>query len=88
MKRINIVAWHNGGGLSRDIDTLFDALPTERFAVTLNGAPREQARIQRRRIASCGQSPPSLAAARAAAGRKVRRKPVPGRYQSRLLPLR
>ena len=51
MKRINIVAWHNGGGLSRDIDTLFDVLPTDCFAVTLNGAPREQARIQRRRIA-------------------------------------
>jgi len=51
MKRINIVAWHNGGGLSRDIDTLFDALPADRFVVTLNGAPREQARVQRRRIA-------------------------------------
>tara|TARA_R110002072_G_scaffold1401_3_gene11801 strand:- start:2765 stop:3787 length:1023 start_codon:yes stop_codon:yes gene_type:complete len=51
MTRINIIAWHNGGGLSRDIDTLFDALPTDRFEVTLNGAPRERARIQRRRIA-------------------------------------
>lgn len=51
MMRINIVAWHNGGGLSRDIDTLFDALPADRFTVTLNGAPRQQARTQRRRIA-------------------------------------
>ncbi len=50
MKRINIVAWHNGGGLSRDIDTLLDALPRNRFEVSLNGAPREQARIHRRRI--------------------------------------
>ncbi len=50
MKRINIIAWHNGGGLSRDIDTLFDALPADHFEVTLNGAPREQARIYRRRF--------------------------------------
>jgi glycosyltransferase involved in cell wall biosynthesis len=50
MKRINIVAWHNGGGLSRDIDTLIDALPAERFEVTLNGAPADQARVHRRRF--------------------------------------
>ncbi len=50
MKRINIIAWHNGGGLSRDIDTLFDALPASRFEVSLNGTPREQATIRRRRI--------------------------------------
>jgi glycosyltransferase involved in cell wall biosynthesis len=50
MMRINIVGWHNGGGLSRDIDTLLDVLPPDRFQVSLNGAPREQARIRRRRI--------------------------------------
>jgi hypothetical protein len=50
MKRINIVAWHNGGGLSRDIDTLLEVLPADRFEVTLNGARREQASIRRRRI--------------------------------------
>lgn len=50
MKRINIIAWHNGGGLSRDIDTLLDALPADRFSVSLNGAPRDQARVHRRRI--------------------------------------
>tara|TARA_R110002049_G_scaffold66364_8_gene173275 strand:- start:508 stop:1530 length:1023 start_codon:yes stop_codon:yes gene_type:complete len=51
MMRINIVCWHNGGGLSRDIDTLLDVLPADRFQVSLNGAPRERARIHRRRIA-------------------------------------
>ena len=50
MTRINIIAWHNGGGLSRDIDTLFDVLPASRFEVTLNGAPCERAQIRRRRI--------------------------------------
>ncbi|MCB1704892.1 MAG: glycosyltransferase family 4 protein [Halioglobus sp.] len=50
MKRINIIAWHNGGGLSRDIDTLIDALPADRFEVTVNGVPRQQASIHRRRI--------------------------------------
>ncbi|MCB1687983.1 MAG: glycosyltransferase family 4 protein [Halioglobus sp.] len=50
MIRINIVSWHNGGGLSRDIDILLDALPANRFEVSLNGAPREQASIRRRRI--------------------------------------
>ncbi|CAA0107667.1 Uncharacterised protein [Halioglobus japonicus] len=50
MMRINIVSWHNGGGLSRDIHTLLDVLPASRFQVSLNGAPREQATIRRRRI--------------------------------------
>lgn len=50
MKRINIVAWHNGGGLSRDVDILVNALPKNRFEVTLNGFPIAQAKVRRRRI--------------------------------------
>ncbi len=50
MKRINIVAWNNGGGLSRDVETLVDALPGERFEVSLNGAPLSASVVQPRRI--------------------------------------
>jgi glycosyltransferase involved in cell wall biosynthesis len=50
MKRINIVAWHNGGGLSRDVDILVKALPEDRFEVTLNGFPISQAKVRRQRI--------------------------------------
>lgn len=50
MKRINIITWHNGGGLSRDVDILVSALPKERFAVTLNGLPVHEATVYRRRI--------------------------------------
>lgn len=50
MKRINIVAWHNGGGLSRDIDTLCNSFPHNSYEVTLNGFPLNRARVRRRRI--------------------------------------
>lgn len=50
MKRVNIVAWHNGGGLSRDIEILFDALRNSGFELTLNGLPLDQAPIRRQRI--------------------------------------
>jgi glycosyltransferase involved in cell wall biosynthesis len=50
MIRINIVAWHNGGGLSRDVEIIIAALPKNRFEVTLNGAPFEQAQVRRQRI--------------------------------------
>jgi len=50
MTRINIIAWHNGGGLSRDVDTLVDALPAGRFEVTLNGLPPNEASTYERRI--------------------------------------
>jgi hypothetical protein len=50
MKRINIVAWHNGGGLSRDVDILVNALPEDRFEVTLNGFPIALAKVRRRRF--------------------------------------
>ena len=50
MIRINIVAWHNGGGLSRDVDILVSALPEDRFEVTLNGSPLAESRVRRRRI--------------------------------------
>ncbi len=51
MKRINIVAWHNGGGLSRDVAIIFSALPENRFEVTLNGSPLARAKVRRRRFA-------------------------------------
>jgi len=50
MTRINIIAWHNGGGLSRDVDILVNALPRDRFEVTLNGLPVAEAVTHRRRI--------------------------------------
>jgi len=50
MIKINIIAWHNGGGLSRDVDILLGALPQDRFAVTLNGQVVEHAPQYRRRI--------------------------------------
>jgi len=50
MLRINIIAWHNGGGLSRDVDILVKALPPDRFAVTLNGVPAHRAAQYQRRI--------------------------------------
>ncbi|MDG2047541.1 MAG: glycosyltransferase [Halioglobus sp.] len=50
MIRLNIVAWHNGGGLSRDIDIIISALPIARFRVTVNGFPYEEAKVRRRRI--------------------------------------
>ncbi|HEY6130443.1 MAG TPA: glycosyltransferase [Halioglobus sp.] len=50
MKRINIVAWHNGGGLSRDLQILCNALPNTRFQLTLNGSPLDQAPVRRQRI--------------------------------------
>ena len=50
MIRLNIVAWHNGGGLSHDVDIIIAALPTDRFEVTLNGSPYHKAKIRRHRI--------------------------------------
>jgi hypothetical protein len=50
MKRINIVAWHNGGGLSRDIDILCSALHGGNYEIFLNGAPLEQAPVRRQRF--------------------------------------
>ncbi len=50
MIRLNIVAWHNGGGLSRDVEIIISALPTERFEVTVNGAAYHKAKIRRHRI--------------------------------------
>lgn len=50
MIHVNIIAWHNGGGLSRDVDILVDALPPEQYRVTLNGVPIGKSRVLRRRI--------------------------------------
>jgi len=50
MKRINIVAWHNGGGLSRDIDILCDALQGGNYEVSLNGASLDVAPVRGQRI--------------------------------------
>jgi len=50
MKRVNIVAWHNGGGLSRDIDIIFNALPKTSFEVSLNGAQLNGALARRQRF--------------------------------------
>lgn len=50
MKRINIVAWHNGGGLSRDIEILFSALDASEFELTVNGCPLDKAPVRRQRI--------------------------------------
>jgi len=50
MKRVNIIAWHNGGGLSRDIEILANALRDSEFTVTLNGLPLAQAPVRRQRI--------------------------------------
>ena len=50
MIRINIVAWHNGGGLSRDVEILVSALPQSRFEVTLNGSPVADAKVRRQRF--------------------------------------
>lgn len=50
MKRINIVAWHNGGGLSRDIDILFKALQGSEFELSLNGSPLDTAPVRRQRF--------------------------------------
>lgn len=50
MKRINIVAWHNGGGLSRDIEILFSALGHHDVELHVNGAPLADAPIRRQRI--------------------------------------
>ncbi len=51
MKRINIIAWHNGGGLSRDIDILCDVLRGSKYQVSLNGCSLEDAPVHRHRIA-------------------------------------
>jgi glycosyltransferase involved in cell wall biosynthesis len=51
MKRINIIAWHNGGGLSRDIEILSSALDHSDIALHLNGATLAEAPIRRQRIA-------------------------------------
>lgn len=48
--RINIIAWHNGGGLSRDVDILVGAIPTDRYEISLNGLPVSEAPVRRRRI--------------------------------------
>lgn len=50
MKKINIVAWHNAGGLSRDVDILVSALCPDEFDITLNGQPVSEAPILNRRI--------------------------------------
>lgn len=50
MKRLNIVAWHNGGGLSRDVETLINALQQHNFEITLNGSPYERAQVRRQRF--------------------------------------
>jgi hypothetical protein len=50
MTRVNIIAWHNGGGLSRDVDILVSALPVSEFELTLNGVPIADAAVYRRRI--------------------------------------
>lgn len=50
MIRLNIIAWHNGGGLSRDVDILANALPAGEFDLTLNGVPLDEASLYRRRI--------------------------------------
>jgi len=50
MKRINIVAWHNGGGLSRDIDILCQALQGSDYTISLNGAVLHKAPMRRQRI--------------------------------------
>jgi glycosyltransferase involved in cell wall biosynthesis len=50
MKRINIVAWHNGGGLSKDIDILCGALRDSDYEISLNGAVLAEAPVRRQRI--------------------------------------
>lgn len=50
MIRVNVIAWHNGGGLSRDVDILVDALPPDQYEVTLNGAAIGESPVLRRRI--------------------------------------
>ena len=50
MKKSNIVAWHNGGGLSRDVDILVSALSPDEFDITLNGQSVREAPILNRRI--------------------------------------
>jgi glycosyltransferase involved in cell wall biosynthesis len=50
MKRINIVAWYNGGGLSRDIDILCDALRDSDYEISLNGTTLAEAPVRRQRI--------------------------------------
>lgn len=50
MKRVNIVAWHNGGGLSRDIEILYSALEGGDFELHVNGYPLAQAPVRRQRI--------------------------------------
>lgn len=50
MIRLNIVAWHNGGGLTRDVEIIMAALPIDRFEVTLNGSLHHKEKIRRHRI--------------------------------------
>jgi glycosyltransferase involved in cell wall biosynthesis len=50
MIRVNIIAWHNAGGLSRDVDILANALPADTFDLTLSGMPIGDATVYRRRV--------------------------------------
>lgn len=50
VQRINIVAWNNGGGLIRDVETLAAALPGDRFELFLNGGPLGNSTFHRQRF--------------------------------------
>ena len=39
MARVNVVAWHNGGGLSRDVYILLDVLRASSYEAHINGEP-------------------------------------------------
>jgi hypothetical protein len=67
MKRINIVVWDNGGGLSRDLAILLDVLRGTEFRVTVNGRPPGAAPTRSRR---------AVAAARRVLMRRVLKRPL------------
>jgi len=48
--KVNIIAWNNGGGLSRDVEILANALPTDTFEIDLNGTPLANAKVLRHRF--------------------------------------
>lgn len=52
--KVNIIAWNNGGGLSRDVEILASALPAHIFELSLNMSPMEAAKTVRHRFVHRG----------------------------------
>lgn len=68
--KVNIIAWNNGGGLSRDVEILAEGLPRDTFELDLNGTPMGTEKVLRHRFMHRGIN--LTRALRAGPGRSAR----------------